>query len=96
VLLRPVKTGAHAGEVLGANEYAIATRAEMRQAAAELMAGQASEDAPVVDLVEAADRWRLNLRLRCSTRRATTRGGNSSESSRGSAPPRVAEIVALG
>ena len=37
-----------------ANEYAIATRAEMRQAAAELMAGQAIEDAPVVDLVEDA------------------------------------------
>ena len=54
VLLRPVKTAPTLVKYSAANEYAIATRAEMRQAAAELMAGQASEDAPVVDLVEAA------------------------------------------
>ena len=52
VLLRPVKTAPTLVKYSAANEYAIATRAEMRQAAAELMAGQAIEDAPVVDLVE--------------------------------------------
>ena len=51
-LLRDVKTAPTLVKYSAANEYAIATRAEMRQAAAELMAGQAIEDAPVVDLVE--------------------------------------------
>ena len=55
LLLRPVKTAPTLVKYSAANEYAIATRAEMRQAAAELMAGQAIEDAPVVDLVEDAD-----------------------------------------
>jgi len=44
-----------------ANEYAMATRAEMRAAAAELMAGQAIEDAPVVDLVEEAGSLEIEL-----------------------------------
>ena len=61
VLLRDVKTAPTLVKYSAANEYAIATRAEMRQAAAELMAGQAIEDAPVVDLVEDAESLEVEL-----------------------------------
>ena len=60
-LLRDVKTAPTLVKYSAANEYAIATRAEMRQAAAELMAGQAIEDAPVVDLVEDAGSLEVEL-----------------------------------
>ena len=60
-LLREVKTAPTLVKYSAANEYAIATRAEMRQAAAELMAGQAIEDAPVVDLVEDAESLEVEL-----------------------------------
>jgi thymidylate synthase ThyX len=60
-LIREVKTAPTLVKYSAANEYAIATRAEMRQAAAELMAGQAMEDAPVVDLVEDAGPLEIEL-----------------------------------
>ena len=60
-LLRAVKTAPTLVKYSAPNEYAIATRAEMRQAAAELMAGQAIEDAPVVDLVEDAGSLEVEL-----------------------------------
>jgi thymidylate synthase ThyX len=52
ILLREVKTAPTLVKYSAPNEYAIATRAELRAAAAELMAGEAIEPAPVVDLVE--------------------------------------------
>jgi thymidylate synthase ThyX len=61
VLLRPVKTAPTLVKYSAANEYVIATRAEMRAAAAELMAGQAIEDAPVVDLVENSGSLEIEL-----------------------------------
>ncbi len=60
-LLREVKTAPTLVKYSAANEYAIATRAEMRAAATELMAGQAIEDAPVVDLVEEAGSLEIEL-----------------------------------
>ncbi len=60
-LLREVKTAPTLVKYSAANEYAIATRAEMRAAAAELMAGQAIEDAPVVDLVEDSGSLEIEL-----------------------------------
>ncbi len=60
-LIRDVKTAPTLVKYSAANEYAIATRSEMRQAAAELMAGQAIEDAPVVDLVEDAGSLEVEL-----------------------------------
>ena len=96
MLLRPVKTAPTLVKYSAANEYAIATRGEMRQAAAELMAGQAIEDAPVVDLVE--DSGSLEVELATSLLYAEshyswrqiqrTVGGLDSR--------KIAEIVALG
>jgi thymidylate synthase ThyX len=60
-LLREVKTAPTLVKYSAANEYAIATRAEMRAAAAELMAGEAIEDAPVVDLVEDSGSLEIEL-----------------------------------
>jgi thymidylate synthase ThyX len=51
-LIREVKTAPTLVKYASANEYAIASRAELRSAAAELMSGQPIEPAPVVDLVD--------------------------------------------
>jgi len=51
-LVRDVKTAPTLVKYASPNAYAIASRAELRAAAAELMAGQPIEPAPVVDLVE--------------------------------------------
>jgi len=60
-LLRDVKTAPTLVKYSAANEYGMATRGELRRAAAELMAGQAIEDAPVVDLVEDAGSLEIEL-----------------------------------
>jgi thymidylate synthase ThyX len=51
-LIREVKTAPTLVKYASANEYAIASRAELSSAAAELMSGQPIEPAPVVDLVD--------------------------------------------
>jgi thymidylate synthase ThyX len=60
-LLRPVKAAPTLVKYAAKNEYSIATRGELRAAAAELMAGQAIEPAPVVDLVEDAGSLEVEL-----------------------------------
>jgi thymidylate synthase ThyX len=60
-LLHEVKTAPTLVKYSAANEYAIASRTELRVAAAELMAGQAIEVAPVVDLVEDAGSLEIEL-----------------------------------
>jgi len=60
-LLREVKAAPTLVKYSAPNEYAIASRAELRAAAAELMAGQAIEPAPVVDLVEDAGSLEVEL-----------------------------------
>src|ERR1039458_9916525 len=51
-LIREVKTAPTLVKYASAIEYAIASRAELRSAAAELMSSQPIEPAPVVDLVD--------------------------------------------
>jgi thymidylate synthase ThyX len=51
VLTREVKTAPTLVKYAAANEYVIATRRELRQAVAELLRGEAIEDAPAVDLI---------------------------------------------
>jgi thymidylate synthase ThyX len=51
-MLREMRAAPTLVKYSAASEYAAATKAELRAAAAELMAGQAIEAAPVVDLVE--------------------------------------------
>jgi len=61
ILLREVKTAPTLVKYSAPNDYAIQTKAELRAAAAELMAGQAIESAPVVDLVEDAPSLEIEL-----------------------------------
>jgi thymidylate synthase ThyX len=61
MLLRPVKAAPTLVKYAAANEYAIASRNDLRHAAAELMAGQPIEPAPVVDLVEQAGSLEIEL-----------------------------------
>ena len=53
LLTREVKVAPTLVKYAAPNEYEMATRRELRQAAAELLKGQAIEDAPRVDLVDA-------------------------------------------
>jgi thymidylate synthase ThyX len=60
-LLREVKTAPTLVKYASPSEFAIASRAELRAAAAELMAGQPIDPAPVVDLVEPAGSLEIEL-----------------------------------
>jgi thymidylate synthase ThyX len=51
LLTREVKTAPTLVKYAAANEYLMATRKELRQAATELLKGEAMEDAPAVDLI---------------------------------------------
>jgi thymidylate synthase ThyX len=96
MLLREVKTAPTLVKYATPNEYAIATRKELRAAAAELMAGQAIEAAPVVDLVEDAGSLEVELAtslLYTESRYSWRQIQRTVEALSG---PRIAEIVALG
>jgi len=95
-LLREVKTAPTLVKYSAANEYAIATRAEMRQAAAELMAGQAIENAPVVDLVEDAGSLEIELASSLLYAECHHSWRQLQRTVASLSGPRVAEIVALG
>jgi thymidylate synthase ThyX len=60
-LVREVKTAPTLVKYASASDYASDSRAELRQAAAELMASQPIEPAPVVDLVENAGPLEVEL-----------------------------------
>ncbi len=60
-LLRDVKAAPTLVKYAAKNDYAIASRAELRAAAAELMGAQEIEPAPVVDLVEDAGTLEIEL-----------------------------------
>ena len=96
MLLRPVKTAPTLVKYSAANEYAIATRAEMRQAAAELMAGQAIEDAPVVDLVEDAGSLEVELATSLLYAESHYSWRQIQRTVAGLDSRKIAEIVALG
>jgi len=61
VLLRDVKAAPTLVKYAAPNDYAIASRSELRAAAAELMGAQEIEAAPVVDLVEDAGTLEVEL-----------------------------------
>jgi thymidylate synthase ThyX len=96
ILLREVKTAPTLVKYATLNEYAKATRAELRAAAAQVMAGQAIEPAPVVDLVE--DTGSLEMEL--ATSLLYTNSHHSwrqiQRTVESLSDARIAEIVALG
>jgi thymidylate synthase ThyX len=61
MVLREVKAAPTLVKYAVANEYQRATREALTQAAAELMAGAAIEEAPVVDLVEGGESMEIEL-----------------------------------
>jgi thymidylate synthase ThyX len=61
ILLREVKTAPTLVKYASPNDYAIASRAELSSAAAELMSSQPIEPAPVVDLVDDAGSLEIEL-----------------------------------
>ncbi len=61
IMLRPVKAAPTLVKYAAANEYQAGTRASLTQAAAELMAGQAIDPAPVVDLLDGAEPLEVEL-----------------------------------
>ena len=61
VLRREVRTAPTLVKYAAPNEYEMATRRELRQAAAELMDGEAIETAPAVDLVEGDEPLEVEL-----------------------------------
>src|SRR5246127_3615496 len=60
-LLRPVKTAPTLVKYATPNDYLRESRCELKAAAAELMAGQAIESAPVVDLLDDAESLEVEL-----------------------------------
>jgi hypothetical protein len=61
LLTREVKVAPTLVKYAAANEYALATRRELKQAAAELLGGAAIEAAPVVDLVEGGESLEVEI-----------------------------------
>jgi thymidylate synthase ThyX len=96
VLLRPVKVAPTLVKYASANEYAIATGEELRHAVAELMAGQAIENAPVVDLVEDAGSLEIELATSLLYTECHYSWRQLQRAVTGLSTARVAEIVALG
>jgi thymidylate synthase ThyX len=95
-LLHEVKAAPTLVKYSAPSEYAIATRTELRAAAAELMANQPIEPAPVVDLVEPSASLEIELatsllypECHYSWRQLERTVASLSE-------PRIAELVALG
>ncbi|HUD23478.1 MAG TPA: FAD-dependent thymidylate synthase [Acidobacteriaceae bacterium] len=96
VLLREVKTAPTLVKYSAANEYTIATRVEMRQAAAELLDGQNIEEAPVVDLVEEAGSLEIELATSLLYGECHYSWRQIQRTVASLSALRVAEIVALG
>ena len=61
LLTREVKTAPTLVKYASANEYAMATRRELREAAAELLRGEPIEDAPAVDLIGGDETLEIEL-----------------------------------
>jgi thymidylate synthase ThyX len=100
VLLRPVKAAPTLVKYAAANQYAIATREDLRHAAAELMADQPIEPAPVVDLISDSAEDAASLEIELATSLLYTECHYSwrqlQRTVAGLSAPRVAEIVTLG
>jgi thymidylate synthase ThyX len=61
LLTRDVKTAPTLVKYAAINEYQARTREELRQAAADLLKGEAIEAAPLVDLIDSADSLEIDL-----------------------------------
>ncbi|HEY4381034.1 MAG TPA: FAD-dependent thymidylate synthase [Acidobacteriaceae bacterium] len=96
ILLREVKTAPTLVKYASPSDYTIASRAELRAAAVELMSGQAIEPAPVVDLVE--DSGSLEVELATSLLYPESHYSWRQLQRTVAALPaaRVAELIALG
>jgi thymidylate synthase ThyX len=96
MLLRPVKTAPTLVKYAAANEYQKGTRAALRAAAEELMAGATIAPAPVVDLLE--DGESLEVELATSLLYGACAYGYRQvrEVVQGLSAARVAEVIELG
>jgi len=95
-LVRDVKTAPTLVKYASASDYAIASRAELRAAAAELMAGQPIEPAPVVDLVEDAGSLEVELATSLLYPECHYSWRQLQRTVAALPAPRVAELIALG
>jgi thymidylate synthase ThyX len=96
VLLREVKAAPTLVKYAAPNEYAIASRKELRAAAAELMAGQAIEEAPVVDLVEPCATLEIELATSLLYPECHFSWRQLQRTVAALSQPRIAELLALG
>jgi len=95
-LIRDVKTAPTLVKYAAPNEYAIATRAELRATAAELMGDQVIEAAPVVDLVENSGSLEIELATSLLYSECHYPWRQVQRTVTSLSSPRLAEIVALG
>jgi thymidylate synthase ThyX len=95
-LLHEVKTAPTLVKYSAPNEYAIASRKELRAAAAELMSGQKIEPAPVVDLVEDAGSLEIELATSLLYPECHYSWRQLQRTVSALSAARVAEIIALG
>jgi thymidylate synthase ThyX len=96
ILLRDVKAAPTLVKYSAPSDYLIATRAELRAAAAELMAGQPIEPAPVVDLVEPSASLEIELATSLLYPECHYSWRQLEHTVAGLESRRVAELVALG
>ena len=95
-LVREVKTAPTLVKYASANDYAIASRAELRAAAAELMSGQPIEPVPVVDLVEDAASLEVELATSLLYPECHYSWRQLQRAVAALSAARIAEIIALG
>ena len=95
-LVRDVKAAPTLVKYASASEYSIASRSELRAAAAELMSGQPIEPAPVVDLVEDAGSLEVELATSLLYPACHHSWRQLQRTVSALSASRVAEIIALG
>jgi thymidylate synthase ThyX len=95
-LVHDVKTAPTLVKYASPSEYTIASRAELRAAAAELMSGQPIEPAPVVDLVEDAGSLEVELATSLLYPECHYSWRQLQRTIAALPAPRVAELIALG
>ncbi len=95
-LVREVKTAPTLVKYAAPNEYAIASRAELCAAVAELMSGQPIEPAPVVDLVDDAPSLEVELATSLLYPECHYSWRQLQHTVAALSAPRIAEIIALG
>ncbi len=95
-LTREVKTAPTLVKYASPSGYTIASRAELRAAAAELMSGQPIESAPVVDLVEDAGSLEVELAVSLLYPESHYSWRQIQHTVAALPAPRIAELIALG